>query len=374
MTASTHASVQGSTEGSPESAPALDVEAVELFAGQMLDVISHAATALTLSVGHRTGLFDAMAGLPPSTSEEIARAAGLHERYVREWLGGMLVGGVVQHDPAAGTWFLPPEHRAVLTRHAGKDNLAKLAQLVGLLASVEHQVVACFREGGGVPYSAYTEFHALMAEDSQDMAEALLIDQVVPLVEGLADRLQAGISVADIGCGSGHHLNLLARTYPASRFVGYDFSAEAITRARSHAESGRLTNVRFELRDVSDLSGTEPFDLVTAFDAIHDQAHPATVLSGIADALAPDGTFLMVDVRASSQPQENVGVPGAAFLYGVSLLHCMTVSLALDGAGLGAVWGQQTAVRMLREAGFTDVTVHDVEGDFVNSYYVARRS
>jgi tetratricopeptide (TPR) repeat protein len=139
----------------------------------------------------------------------------------------MLVGGVVQHDHTSGTWFLPPEHGAVLTRRAGKDNLAKLAQFVGLLASVEHEVVACFREGGGVPHAAYPEFDLLMAEDSKDMAEALLIDGVVPLVNGLAERLEAGISVADIGCGSGHHHNLLAGRYLASRFVGYDFSANA---------------------------------------------------------------------------------------------------------------------------------------------------
>ena len=142
----------------------------------------------------------------------------------------------------------------MLTRQAGKDNLAKLAQLVGLMASVEQQVVTCFREGGGVPYSAYTEFHALMAEDSKDVAEALLVDDVVPLVDGLADRLSHGISVADVGCGSGHHLNVLASTYPASSFVGYDFSEEAVASARATAESRGLTNVRFEVRDVTDLS------------------------------------------------------------------------------------------------------------------------
>jgi 2-polyprenyl-3-methyl-5-hydroxy-6-metoxy-1,4-benzoquinol methylase len=373
MSVSTDTAVPTTAARTNGPAQAFDIHAVEVFAGRVLEVISDAATALTLSIGHRTGLFDTMAELPPSSSEKIARAAGLQERYVREWLGGMLVAGVVQYDPTMGTWSLPPEHAAVLTRRAGKDNLAKLAQLVGLMASVEHEVVACFREGGGVPYSAYPEFHSLMAEDSKDMAEGLLVDEVIPLVNGLADDLEAGISVADIGCGSGHHLNLLARTYPASRFVGYDFSEDAIVEARWNAESRCLANVQFEVRDVSDLSGTGPFDLVTAFDAIHDQAHPAAVLTGIAGSLAPDGVFLMVDIRASSHPHENVGVPGAPFLYGVSLLHCMPVSLALEGTGLGAAWGRQTAVRMLQEAGFDNVTVNDLEADFVNSYYVARR-
>lgn len=356
------------------SAPDLDLARVQEFAGDMLTVIADASTALALSIGHRTGLFDAMAGLPPSTSQEIADASRLQERYVREWLAAMLVGGIVEHDPETGTWGLPPEHGAVLSRQAGKDNLAKLAQLVGLMANVEQQVVTCFREGGGVPYSAYAEFHALMAEDSKDVAEALLVGDVLPLVDGLPDRLAAGISVADIGCGSGHHLNVLAAAYPSSSFVGYDFSEEAIGSARATAGSRGLTNVHFEIRDVTDLSETGPFDLVTAFDAIHDQAHPAAVLAGIAASLAPDGVFLMCDLRASSHPHENIGVPGAALLYGISLMHCMTVSLSQEGGtGLGAVWGEQTAVRMLHEAGFPQVEVKGLDGDPFNNYYVARR-
>jgi 2-polyprenyl-3-methyl-5-hydroxy-6-metoxy-1,4-benzoquinol methylase len=283
----------------------------------------------------------------------------------------MLVGGIVEHDPAKGTWHLPTEHAAVLTRRAGKDNLAKLAQLIGLLAGAEHAVAACFRDGGGVPYSAYTEFHALMAEDSKDLAEGILVDEVLPLVDGLTERLRHGISVADVGCGSGHHLTVLAGTFPRSSFVGYDFSEEAIAAARAGAAAKGLPNLRFELRDVADLTDTGPFDLVTAFDAIHDQAHPDAVLAGIARSLAPDGVLLMVDIRASSAPHENVGMPGAAFLYGVSLLHCMTVSLAQGGTGLGAAWGEQAAVRMLHEAGFGSVDVCAVDGDFVNSYYVA---
>jgi 2-polyprenyl-3-methyl-5-hydroxy-6-metoxy-1,4-benzoquinol methylase len=359
--------------GESDAASGLDLTRVEAFAGTVLGRIADSATTLGVSIGHRTGLFDVLADLPPATSAQIAASAGLHERYVREWLAAMLVAGIVEHDPAPGTWWLPVEHAAVLTRAAGKDNLAKMAQLIGLLAGVEQQVVACFREGGGVPYSAYAEFHALMAEDSKDMAEQLLVDHVVPLVDGLAARLTGGIAVADVGCGSGHHLNVLAAAYPESTFVGYDFSQEAIDHARAEARLRDLGNVRFELRDVEDLSDVGPFDLVTAFDAIHDQAQPAAVLAGIAEALAPHGVFLMVDIRASSKPHENVGLPAAGFLYGISLMHCMTVSLAEGGVGLGTAWGEQRAVQMLREAGFGEVEVKALEGDFVNSYYVARR-
>jgi SAM-dependent methyltransferase len=195
----------------------------------------------------------------------------------------------------------------------------------------------------------------------------------VPLVDGLAERLSQGISVADIGCGSGHHLNVLASAYPASTFVGYDLSEAAIASARRSADSRGLTNVTFQVRDVTDLSSTGPFDLVTAFDAIHDQAHPAAVLAGIAVSLSPDGVFLMCDIRASSRPDENVDLPGAGFVYGISLMHCMTVSLSqTGGTGLGAAWGEQTAVRMLHEAGFGQVEIKVLDGDFINNYYLAR--
>ena len=135
----------------------------------------------------------------------------------------------------------------------------------------------------------------------------------------------------------------------------------------------KLSNTRFVVRDVATLGVSERYDLITAFDAIHDQAQPASVLAGIATALRPEATFLMVDVAASSDVSENIEHPLGPFLYTVSCMHCMTVSLALDGEGLGAVWGEQKAREMLAAAGFTNVDVEQVEGDILNSYYIARR-
>ncbi|WP_153398062.1 class I SAM-dependent methyltransferase [Ornithinicoccus halotolerans] len=359
------------TRTGPASQP--DPARVQEFAGRLFGVLSSGSTALMVSIGHRTGLFDALAGLPPSTSSSIAAEAGLHERYVREWLGAMTVAGIVTHDGATGTYQLPGEHAAVLTRAAGPDNLASLLQMVPLLAQVEDEVVRCFAEGGGVPYSSYARFHELMAEQSAQTNDAALVDKVVPLVPGLRERLQRGTRVADIGCGQGHALNLLARAFPDSEFVGFDFSAEALDVARAEARTWGLTNVEFELRDVADLDGAGSFGAVTAFDAIHDQARPATVLQQVAAHLEPDGVFLMVDMRASSDLDNNRDIPWAPFLYTVSTMHCMTVSLALDGAGLGTVWGTELAQRMLAEAGFGDVEVKSLEEDFINDYYVARR-
>ena len=352
---------------------AFDQARAEAFAGRMVDVLNGAGIALMTSIGHQVGLFDAMAGLPPATSRRIAEAAGLNERYVREWLGAMATGRVVDHDPADGTYRLPAEHATWLTRAAGIDNLALQAQYVPLLAEVEQPLIDCFRRGGGVPYSAFPRFQRLMAEESGAVHDAALVDAILPLVPGLPARLEAGIDVADVGCGRGHAVNLMARAFPNSRFVGVDFSEEGVAAGRAEADALGLANARFEARDVTNLGGRGGFDLVTAFDAIHDQAQPARVLAGIAEALRPGGVFLMVDIAASSHVHENLDRPLAPFLYTISCMHCMTVSLALGGAGLGAMWGEQKAREMLAEAGFGRVEVKQVEGDIVNNYYVATK-
>ena len=349
----------------------LDNERVEAFAGRALAVVNDAMVALMMSIGHRTGLFDAMAGMKSGDAAAIAATAGLQERYVREWLGAMVTGGIVEYD---GELFrLPPEHAASLTRAAGPGNIASYAQFVAMLGKVEDGIADCFKNGGGVPYSQYPEFQRLMAEDSAMIFDATLLDVVVPLVPGLPDRLAQGIDVADVACGSGHAINLLAAAYPASRFVGFDFSAEGVAAGTAEAVAGGLTNASFIERDAATLGGPPAFDLVTTFDAVHDQADPARVLRGIYDLVRPGGTYLCVDVRASSVLADNVEHPLGPFGYTVSCMHCMTVSLAQGGAGLGAMWGEQKALEMIAAAGFDDVRVETVEGDIFNNYYVATR-
>ncbi|MGZ6779778.1 MAG: class I SAM-dependent methyltransferase, partial [Mycobacterium sp.] len=298
---------------------------------------------------------------------------GLNERYVREWLGGMVAAEVVDFDPAASTYVLPPDHAAVLTRAAGPDNLACVAQFIPMLGEVEQRIIDCFVNGGGLPYSHYPRFHTLMAEQSGQRFDAELVDAVLPLVEGLPERLRAGADVADIGCGSGHAVNVMAQAFPASTFTGIDFSDEGLSAGRGEAQRLGLTNATFVARDVAALDMTDAYDLVTTFDAIHDQAHPARVLEAIHRALRPGGVLLMVDIKASSNVEDNRGVPLATYKYTVSTLHCMSVSLALGGEGLGTVWGRQLAESMLADAGFTDVTVVERESDPINNYYIARK-
>lgn len=343
------------------------------FGGKVVGIINGASLGLMLSIGHRTGLFDVMATLPASTSERIAEAAGLNERYVREWLGAMTTGGIVEHDAVGVTYTLPPEHAASLTRAAGPNNLAGITQYFALMGNVEDGIVDAFQRGGGVPYSAYPKFQELMREESAAIFDTTLIDVQLPLVEGLVEQLEAGIDVADVGCGAGHAINLMAQRFPNSRFTGYDFSEEGIARGRAEAAALGLKNARFEVKDAANLNTPAQFDFITSFDAVHDQAHPAAMLRSISDALRADGTYLCVDMAGDSTHAGNMDHPLAPFLYTISTMHCMTVSLALGGDGLGTAWGQQVAMQMLRDAGFEDIGVSQVPGDVFNNYYVARK-
>ncbi len=348
----------------------------EAFAEKMLDMLNGAALALMTSIGHRTGLFDIMATLPPSTSTQIAAAAGLHERYVREWLGAMVTAGVVEVDPATTRFILPAEHAAVLTRAAAADNMAVFAQYIALLGGVEDDIVECFKQGGGVPYARYPRFHAVMAEDSGQSVLSSLESHVLPLVPGLTDRLATGIRVLDVGCGSGHILNRLAELHPNSRFTGIDLSPEAIGTARAEASHKGLRNVEYMVRDLSDFHETaepEAFDVITTFDAVHDQARPLSVLRGIHRALKPNGVYLMQDIKGSSHVHNNITHPIGTFLYTVSCMHCMTVSLAQGGDGLGAMWGEEKTREYLQEAGFHSIATHQLAHDIQNNWYVVRK-
>jgi SAM-dependent methyltransferase len=352
---------------------ALDPAKREAFAERMLDVWNSAFLSLMISVGHQTGLFDTLANLPPSSSAEVAAAAGLNERYVREWLAAMVTGRIVDYDPLGGTYALPPEHTASLTRAAGLDNLAFFTQYVAMCGNVEQQIVDCFRNGGGVPYSAYPRFQQLHAEETRPLFEALLIDAILHMVPGLPERLERGSDVLDVGSGAGHAINLMAQAFPNSRFVGYDLSEEGTAAGRAEAARLGLSNARFEAKDAATLDEPGRYDLITALNAIHDQARPATVLRAIFDALRPGGTFLMQDIAASSHLHENLQHPLGPTLYTASTFLCMTTSLADGGQGLGTMWGEQKARQMLAEAGFTQVEIKQVPGDVFNNYYVATR-
>ncbi|MEG4032052.1 MULTISPECIES: class I SAM-dependent methyltransferase [unclassified Microcoleus] len=351
-----------------------DQTKAEAFAGRMLDILNSGALSVMISIGHRTELFDTMAELPPSTSQQIADAAGLNERYVREWLGAMVTGRLVDYNSIDKTYTLPTEYAAFLTRAAASDNIAPFAQFIPVLASVEDRIIDCFYKGGGVPYSEFKRFHAVMAEDSGQTVVSALFDHILPLIPGLTEALEKGIEVLDVGCGSGRALNKLAEAFPNSRFTGYDFSGEAIATANTEAQLRKLNNIQFEVKDAATLDECDRYHWITTFDAIHDQARPDIVLQKIYKALRPDGVYLMQDIRATTDVGGNLEHPIAPLLYTISCMHCMTVSLAYGGMGLGTMWGQEKALQMLSEAGFSSVEIKQLAHDFQNDYYIIKKS
>jgi ubiquinone/menaquinone biosynthesis C-methylase UbiE len=348
----------------------------EAFAGKVLTALNNGALCLMVSIGHRTGLFDIMSQSPPARSEEIAARAKLDERYVREWLGAMVTGGVVDFDPASSCYSLPAEHAAFLTRAAAADNMAVFGQYIAVMGSVEDDIVDCFRKGGGVPYEKFPRIHEVMAEDSGQSVLSSLESHILPLAPGLTDRLANGIRVLDAGCGRGRILIRLAELYPRSRFVGMDLSREATGFARDKAAEAGLKNIEFIAVDLSAFDTTaEPdaFDFVTTFDAIHDQARPLNVLKGIHRTLKSDGVYLMQDISGTSHVDKDIEHPIGAFLYTISCMHCMTVSLAQGGEGLGAMWGEERTHEYLRKAGFRSVTTHRLAHDIQNNWYVVTK-
>ena len=219
-----------------EATVELDGAKVSAFGAKMLSILNDGMAANMISIGHQVGLFDAMAGLGvAATSQEIADVAGLNERYVREWLGAMATAGIVDYEPGRGAYVLPPEHATMTTRAAGPNNFAMFAQFIPMGGSVEDELIDKFRHGGGVPYSSYPHFHAVMAELSGTIVDATLLNVTLPLVPGAIEALQKGIRVADVGCGSGHAIMLMAEAFPNSRFTGFDFSDEGLAAGRAEA-------------------------------------------------------------------------------------------------------------------------------------------
>jgi 2-polyprenyl-3-methyl-5-hydroxy-6-metoxy-1,4-benzoquinol methylase len=251
-------------------------------------------------------------------------------------------------------------------------HMAKTFQWIATLAEVESEIVDCFHNGGGVPYDKFTRFHDVMADESEASVVSGLHEHVMPLAPGIVEKLEAGIDVLDIGCGSGRAMCELARQFPRSRFTGYDICDPAVEIARANARAAGVTNLTFETRDVTGLHDTSRFDLVTAFDVIHDQRDPAGVLDAVRRVLKPGATFLMQDIRAHSRVADNMDSVLCPFFYTISTMHCMTVSLAQGGAGLGTVWGEELAVEMLNAAGFEDVVVNTLDHDIMNNWYVMR--
>jgi 2-polyprenyl-3-methyl-5-hydroxy-6-metoxy-1,4-benzoquinol methylase len=356
-----------------ERTQAFDQAGADAFAGQIMDTVSSGAVAVMISIGHRTGLFDTLSDMPPSTSAEVAQAAELNERYVREWLAVMVTGRIVTYDPSRQTYELPAEHAACLARDAALGNLAVFGQHIAIMGQVQDDIIEHFEDGAGTTYGDYPHFHHIMAEDSGQTVTPQLFGTILPLAEGVLDRLEAGINVLDAGCGRGGALIAMAERFPRSRFVGYDFEEETIAFANDAIAAAGLTNIRFETRDLSGYDEKDRFDFITTFDAVHDQRDPESFVARLFAALRPGGAYLMQDIGGSAHLENNLDFPMAPLLYAVSCTHCMAVSLGQGGAGLGTMWGWETAEAFLRKAGFTEIRRNVLPHDPMNVWFVSHK-
>lgn len=353
---------------------AFDQGLAENFAEQIAGTINSGAVTVMMAIGHRAGLFDTLAKMGASTSVDIAEEATLVERYVREWLAVMVTGGIVLYDPSDRTYYLPPEHAACLTRGAPLGNLAVYSQMVSIIGDIQETLLERFEAGGGTCYGDYPCFHQFMAEDTEQSVTAPFFDAILPLAEGLHERLEAGIDVLDAGCARGSTLRALAARYPNSRFVGYDLCDDAIAYGQKAADKEGLSNVRFKTRDLSDYDDVERWDLLLSFDAVHDQKDPQDLLRRYFRALRPGGVYLMQDIGGSAHLENNLDFPMAALLYAASCAHCMPISLGQGGVGLGTMWGWETAQKMLYTAGFAPVERNILPHDPLNVWFVSRKA
>jgi SAM-dependent methyltransferase len=245
-------------------------------------------------------------------------------------------------------------------------------QFLAVTAGIEDEMVARFRDGKGMHYHHYGRFHEVMAEASNQSVASKLVEHILPLASGLRARLERGIDVVDVGCGAGRALLALARQFPNSRFTGLDLCADAFAPALETVRNEGLKNISFREFDVTGRKDFGSYDLVLAFDAVHDQKDPEGMLMAIRRTVRDGGIFLMVEIGGSSRLENNVAHPLGSFLYMMSSMHCTPASLGQGGPGLGTMWGVELASEMLTKAGFSDVQMTRLPHDIVNAYFVAR--
>ncbi|MGH9256731.1 MAG: class I SAM-dependent methyltransferase [Vicinamibacterales bacterium] len=349
----------------------LDQTKVDQFVGKVLGDTSATLVTLLATIGDRLGLFKELAASGPVTSVDFASRTGLNERYAREWLGGMATAGYIDYDSATQRFTLPPEHAPALANEGGPFFFGGVHEMLPALIGVLDQVTESFRQGGGVPQSAY-DAHLWdgMERFTMGWFEHLLTQQWIPAMPEVQAKLETGAFVADVGCGRGRALIKMAQAFSDSRYVGYDVFEPSVDRATMNAKAaGVAGRVTFHQLDASK-GLPEQYDVITTFDVIHDAVAPRAMLRSIRNALHPDGVYVCLDINCSDRLEDNAGPLGAMF-HGFSVFYCMTTSLANGGVGLGTVGLHEPKVRELcAEAGFTSVRRVPLENPFNNLYEV----
>lgn len=335
---------------------AIDFERAQSFMSRVMADMSGAMMGLMCALGDRLGLFRVLAAHAACTSAQLAERASIDERYAREWLHAVASAGYVEYDAEGETYRLPPEHAIVVAHEQSPMFLGGgFQQLIGLARPLD-MLCAAFRHGGGVPQEAYGEdLLSGMERMSATWFENMLVQHWLPTTSSVITQLERGARVADVGCGSGRAILQLATSYPRSRFIGFDRFEPVVARATARAGAAGLHGrVRFEVRSV-EAGLPERYDLITAFDALHDMSDPLGALRAIHAALEPHGTFLLMEMNCSERLEDNYGLHGA-ILYGTSVLYNTPVTLAQGREALGTMALPERTVRELcTEAGFASI-------------------
>ena len=334
----------------------INEQKLEAFVHQAVADMGVAVSGALVHIGDKLGLYKAMAGAGPLTPTELAERTGTTERYVREWLNNQAAGGYVTYDPTTLRYELPDEHALVLADENSPVFLCGGFEVLTAGYLGEAKVTEAFRTGGGVGYHEHDErlFHGT-ERFFRPGYQANLVANWLPALDGVVDKLTAGATVADIGCGHGASAIVLAQAFPHTRIVGFDYHDVSIVAARkAAAQAGVADRVSFEVAAAGDYPGTG-YDLVTVFDALHDMGDPVGAARHVRSTLAPDGTWLIVEPYAGQHPQDNHHPLGRAF-YGFSTLFCTPTSLAQPiGRGLGAQAGETQLRQVLTDGGFARI-------------------
>ena len=334
----------------------IDQTTLNEFLERFVADVAAAESGVCAYVGDTLGLYQAMAGAGPLTPAELADATGTHERYVREWLANQAAGGYVAYDPDRGTFTLPDEQAAVLADRDSPTYLCGIFEIAGAMWAAADQVATAFRTGDGVDWGEHDpKLYRGVERLFAPMYRTQLVNDWIPALDGVAERLRTGARVADVGCGHGASTVAMARAYPQSQFVGFDSHAPSIAAAaKAAAEAGVGERVAFEVAAADAFPGSG-YDLVGLLDCWHDMGDPVAVAAHIREALGADGTLLLVEPMAGDDLTDNLH-PIGRMLYAVSTVLCTPASLAQDGAtGLGAQAGQARLTELLTAAGFTHV-------------------
>ena len=334
----------------------IDEARLEAFMGQAVTDMGAIISAPLFVIGEKLGLYKAMAGAGPLTSQQVAERAGAAERYVREWLRNQAAGGYVTYDPGTDTYTLPDEHALALADEESPFYILGVYDSIASLYADEDKILQAFRTGGGMGWHEHD--HRLFRGTERFFKpgyRAHLVSEWVPALEGANEKLEQGAKVADVGCGHGASTIIMAQAYPNSEFHGFDYHTPSIERAReAAAEAGVADRTTFEIATAKEYPGTG-YDLVCVFDCLHDMGDPAGAAAHVLQTLSPTGAWMIVEPYATDRVEDNLNPVGRVF-YGASTVICTPASLDQEiGLALGAQAGESRLTEVIKQGGFTRV-------------------